>query len=59
LDQLIKVGRADSLATSHRYILGWMKTLEAAIAEQQKISTKRGTLDSNSIGFYLMSLPSE
>lgn len=33
LDQLIKVGRADNLATSHRYILQWMKTLEAAIIE--------------------------
>ncbi len=36
-----------------------MKTLETAIAEQQKIATKRGNMDSNKIGFYLMSLPSE
>ena len=34
LDQLIKIGKADQLSVSHRYIISWMKLLEDAIAEQ-------------------------
>jgi len=45
LDQLIKIGRADQLSVSHRYIISWMKLLEDAIAEQQKIFIQRGNLD--------------
>ena len=37
LTNLMKVGKADQMATSHRYILEWTKTLETAIAEQQQI----------------------
>jgi hypothetical protein len=33
LNELIKIGRADQVATSHRYILKWMKTMERAINE--------------------------
>ena len=36
-----------------------MKALETAVAEQQKIFVKRGSLDSNKIGYYLASMPSE
>jgi hypothetical protein len=56
LDSLIKLGRADQLATSHRYILLWMRSLEAAITEQQKIFLKRGNLDpqKSKIGYYLI-----
>jgi DNA polymerase III delta prime subunit len=36
-----------------------MRTLDTAIAEQQKIASKRGSLDHNKIGYYLMSMPSE
>jgi hypothetical protein len=28
LNDLIKIGRADQLATSHRYILSWIKAME-------------------------------
>lgn len=56
---LIKIGKADQLATSHRYILSWIKTLEKAISEQQAISVKRGNMDQSRIGYYLMSLPSD
>ena len=34
LNDLIKIGKADQLATSHRYIISWMRTLEKAINEQ-------------------------
>jgi hypothetical protein len=34
LDSLIKIGRADQLSVSHRYIISWMKLLEDAISEQ-------------------------
>jgi hypothetical protein len=34
LDSLIKIGRADQLSVSHRYIISWMKHLENAIVEQ-------------------------
>lgn len=34
LNDLIKIGRADQLATSHRYIIRWMKSIESAVAEQ-------------------------
>ena len=44
LNDLLKIGRADSLATSHRYILSWMRWLDGAISEQQRIFIKRGSL---------------
>lgn len=59
LQGLMKVGKADELAQSHRYILQWVKALESAIAEQQQIYVQQGSLDKNKIGFYIMSLPSE
>lgn len=45
LDSMIKLGKADQLSVSHRYILQWMRSLEEAIVEQQKIFIKRGNLD--------------
>ena len=45
LDSLMKYGKADQLAVSHRYILNWMHSLEMAINEQQKIFIKRGNID--------------
>jgi hypothetical protein len=33
LQGLMKAGKADELAQSHRYILQWVKALESAIAE--------------------------
>ena len=56
LSQLISIGRADTLATSHRYILGWTRTLEHAITEQQKIFVKRGNLDPSrsKLGYHLV-----
>jgi len=59
LNDLIKIGRADQLATSHRYILQWVRSLETAISEQQKIFVKRGSMDSSKVGYYLLSMPSE
>ena len=56
LDSLIKIGRADQLSVSHRYIIQWMKLLEDAISEQQKIFIQRGNLDpqKSKIGYYLI-----
>ena len=61
LNDLIKIGRADQLATSHRYIIKWMKTIESAVVEQQKIFVKRGNVDplKNQLGFLLIQLPPE
>jgi len=61
LNDLIKIGRADQLATSHRYIIGWMRTMERAITEQQKIFVKRGNLDAHKsqVGYYLLQMPSD
>ena len=56
---LIKLGRADQLAASHRNILRWTKTLESAIAEQQRIFTKQGSLDQKKLGFYVLAMPSD
>lgn len=61
LDALIKIGRADQLSVSHRYIISWMKLLEDAISEQQKIFIQRGNLDpqKSKIGYYLIQMPSD
>jgi hypothetical protein len=61
LSQLISIGRADSLATSHRYILAWTRLLERAITEQQKIFVKRGNLDParSKLGYHLVQMPSD
>lgn len=61
LDSLIKIGRADQLSVSHRYIISWMKLLEDAISEQQKIFIQRGNLDpqKSKIGYYLIQMPSD
>lgn len=61
LDALIKIGRADQLSVSHRYIISWMKLLEDAISEQQKIFMQRGNLDpqKSKIGYYLIQMPSD
>lgn len=56
---LIKLGRADQLASSHRNILKWTKVLEAAISEQQRIFLKQGSMDQKKIGFYIMAMPSD
>jgi len=56
LESLIKIGKADQLAVSHRYILSWMRNLEAQISEQQKIYLKRGSMDpqKSKVGYYLI-----
>lgn len=36
-----------------------MRLLETAIVEQQKIATKRGSMDPTKIGYYIMSMPSD
>mmetsp|Transcript_41821 Transcript_41821/g.63938 ORF Transcript_41821/g.63938 Transcript_41821/m.63938 type:complete len:169 (+) Transcript_41821:1103-1609(+) len=61
LNELIKIGRADQLASSHRYIIGWMRSMERAITEQQKIFIKRGGLDSqkSKMGYYFIQMPSD
>jgi hypothetical protein len=61
LDNMIKIGKADQLSVSHRYILSWMRLLESSITEQQKIFIKRANLDpeKSKIGFYLIQMPSE
>jgi hypothetical protein len=61
LNDLIKIGRADQLATSHRYILSWIKSMEHSITEQQKIFIKRGNLDpqKSRLGYYLVQMPSD
>jgi hypothetical protein len=61
LNDLIKIGRADQLATSHRYILSWIKSMEQSITEQQKIFIKRGNLDpqKSRLGYYLVQMPSD
>lgn len=61
LGQLISIGRADTLATSHRYIIGWTRTLERAITEQQRIFVKRGNLDPSrsKLGYHLVQMPSD
>ena len=33
---LIKLGKADQLGSSHRNILDWTKSMEAALVEQQR-----------------------
>ena len=45
LNDLIKIGRADQLAASHRYILRWMRAIETAVVEQQRIYVKRANID--------------
>ena len=56
---LIRLGRADQLASSHRNILKWMKTLEGALAEQQRMFIKQGSLENNKIGFYIVAMPTD
>jgi hypothetical protein len=55
----MKVGRANELAQSHSYIIQWVKALESAIVEQQKIFVQQGNIDQSKIGFYIISMPSE
>ena len=56
---LIKMGKADQLASSHRNILKWTKTMESALAEQQRIFIKQSLLDTKKIGFYIMACPAD
>ena len=56
---LLKIGRADQLSVSHRNILKWTKTLEASLAEQQRIYLKERSLDKNKIGYYIASIKCE
>jgi len=61
LESLIKIGKADQLAISHRYILKWMRNLDTAIAEQQSIAMKKDQLDPrrNPVGYFLVQLSSD
>ena len=56
---MIKVGRAHQLSASHRNILKWTKVLENALAEQQRIYLKQGSLDQNKIGYYILAMKSD
>lgn len=61
LDDLMRIGRADQLATSHRYMINWIKTIESAITEQQRIIVKRGSVDpkKDRLSFLLIQMPSD
>ena len=61
LDELVKIGRADQLAASHRYMLSWIKTMEEAITEQQRIILKRAKVDPqrDKISLFLLQMPSD
>ena len=61
LDDLMRIGRADQLATSHRYMINWIKTIEAAITEQQRIIVKRGNVDpkKDKLSFLLIQMRSD
>lgn len=57
----MRIGRADQLATSHRYMISWIKTMEASITEQQRIVVKRGNVDprKDRLSFLLIQMPSD
>jgi DNA-directed RNA polymerase len=61
LNDLIKIGKADQLATSHRYIISWMRAMEQAVTSQQKIIVKRAGLDPSKrkVDFFLIQMPSD
>jgi hypothetical protein len=61
LNDLIKIGKADQLATSHRYIISWMRAMEQAVAQQQKIIVKRASLEGTKRmeDLYLIQMPSD
>ena len=61
LDDLVKIGRADQLAASHRYMINWIKTIEKAIMQQQRIILKRTKVDpqKDKISLLLLQMPSD
>lgn len=61
LDDLVRIGRADQLAASHRYMINWIKTMEGAITEQQRIILKRGNIDPkrDKLSLLLIQMPSD
>ena len=60
LESLIKIGRADQLAASHRIVLYWLKSIQNAIQEQQRIFLRKNATDGkNKASFYLIQMPSD
>jgi len=54
LESLIKMGRADSLAASHRVLIHWMGSLEVAISEQQRIALRKSKMGKNNPNLYML-----
>ena len=61
LESLIKIGRADQLAASHRIVLHWLKSIENAVQEQQRIFLRKSNLETEKgkPSYYLLMMPSE
>lgn len=61
LESLIKMGRADQLAASHRIVLHWLKSIENAVHEQQRIYLRKSNLeaDKGKPSFFILQMPSE
>ena len=61
LESLIKIGRADQLAASHRIVLHWLKAIQNAIQEQQRIFLRKSNLEikKGKPSFFLLQMPSD
>lgn len=61
LESLIKIGKADQLASSHRIVLHWLKSIQNAVQEQQRIFLRRSSLDNEKgkPSFYILQMPSD
>ena len=59
LESLIKMGKADSLAASHRVLIHWMGSLEAAISEQQRISLRKSKIGKHNPNLYMLQMPAD
>lgn len=61
LESLIKIGRADQLAASHRLVLHWMKCIENAVQEQQRIFLRKSNLETEKgkPSYYILLMPAD
>ena len=61
LESLIKIGKADQLAASHRIVLHWLKAIESAVQEQQRIFLRKSNLENKKgkPSYYILQLPSD
>jgi hypothetical protein len=61
LESLIKIGRADQLAASHRIVLYWLKSIQNSIQEQQRIFLRKSNLETEKgkPSFFLLQMPSD